>query len=141
MIRGHTQGQYDLAIRTLMWVTYAHRPLNIHELRHALAIRISERHFDEDNLPSVKSVLKCCSGLIVMDHQSLEVRLVHFTLQDYVQSQARCLFTDAEIAIALTCLTYMMLEIDVEEEVSPRRISATRGSNTPQPLHLSTFPF
>ena len=110
IIRSQTPGQYNLAIRALMWVTYAQRPLHIHELRHALATTISDRYFDNDNLPSVKSVLKCCSGLILMDNQSLEVRLVHFTLQHYVQAQTQSLFPDAETLITQTCLTYMLFE-------------------------------
>lgn len=95
-----------------MWVTYAQRPLHIHELRHALATSISDRYFDNDNLPSIKSVLKCCSGLILMDKQSLEVRLVHFTLQNYVQSQTLSMFPEAEIVITQTCLTYMLFKFE-----------------------------
>lgn len=124
-----------------MWVTYAHRPLRIHELRHALAVRTSERYFDNDNLPSLRSILKCCSGLILLDHQSLEVRLVHFTLQHYVQSQARSLFPDAEIAISQTCLTYMLFEVDMNEQVSASAKQRFSGFKSSSASTFEHFPF
>lgn len=119
-----------------MWLAHARRTLTIHELSHALATRISERYFDNDNLPSFKSILKCCSGLIVMDNQSLEVRLVHFTLQNYMQSQAQSLFPNLESVITRTCLTYMLFKFDTDEGTSAqanKRFSGFKRSS------LSTF--
>ena len=46
-----------LAMATLMWVCHAERPLQVDELRHALAVEIGETDFDSENAPSIGALL------------------------------------------------------------------------------------
>jgi ankyrin repeat protein len=108
-------GQRDLAMKSLLWITYAKRQLCITELRCALGTRITDRCFDEDNMPTSKSILKSCSELISTENDSSELRLVHYTLQHYIRNQCQSFFSHAESLITQTCLTYLLFDVKVED--------------------------
>ena len=57
-----------MAMRTLLLLTYARRPLTVDELRHALAVEADEQDekFDPDNVPEMEDVLPSCAGLVVV---------------------------------------------------------------------------
>ena len=93
-----------------MWIAYGRRPLHVDELRHALAIQIGDLEFDEDNIPSSKIIVESCSGLVTIDHVSLSVRLVHYTLQDYIQDQRHNSVMCDESSFANSCLTYLLFD-------------------------------
>lgn len=65
-----------LAMRTLLLLTYARRPLTVDELCHALAVEADEQDekFDPDNVPEMEDVLPSCAGLVVVQsrHDSPE---------------------------------------------------------------------
>ena len=67
-----------------MWVSNAERPLRIDELRHALAVEIGATDFDLENVPPQDTVLGSCLGLAVVDKETSQVRLIHYTLQEYL---------------------------------------------------------
>lgn len=116
LIRMHNQSasRRKVAMRTLMWVSRARRPLSTKELCQALATEIGESQPDEDNLLHAKHIVESCFGLIVIEEQSSTVRLVHYTLQDYLQSRYQGQSADDEIEIAKICLTYLCFdEVDV----------------------------
>lgn len=109
-------GQRDLAMNSLLWITYAKRPLSVQELRYALGTRILDQYFDEDNLPLSKLIIKSCSGLVSVENESSDIRLVHFTLQRYIQDQHHFLFSHAESFITQTCLTYLLFDLKVQSD-------------------------
>ena len=92
----------------LMWVSHAERPLKVDELRHALAVEIGSADLNTDNLPSIGTLLACCQGLVVVDKEASTIRLIHFTLQEYLRAHPE-LFGTAHSTIAETCLSYLNL--------------------------------
>jgi ankyrin repeat protein len=90
-------------------VFLAERPLTIDELRHALSIRPADDCFDEDGIPTLKSILDSCLGLVTVDECTSSLRLVHKSLQDFLERQygLGMVFQEGQKDIARTCLTYM----------------------------------
>lgn len=109
-IKNETLARRDVGLRTLMWVLRARRPLRVSELRHALGTRVGESRLDNDNLLLPRFIIECCSGLIAIDDKSSTVRLVHYTLQDYLQSVYQDRLSEDETEITKICLTYMCFE-------------------------------
>ena len=58
--------------------------LQLDELSHALAVEIGSRDLNAERIPSVETLLGCCLELIVIDMEASTVRLIHFTLQEYL---------------------------------------------------------
>lgn len=65
-----------LALKALMILTTARRPLAVDELCHALAIDLEhlEDGFDEDNIPPIDYVLTSCTGLVIVEAQPRHTR-------------------------------------------------------------------
>jgi len=95
-----------LGIAALMWTCYSERPLQEDELCHALAVEIGSPEFHAENVPSIQTLLSSCQGLIVMDKEASQVRLIHSTLQEYLLTY-HDLFDKAHLVISETCLTYL----------------------------------
>ena len=106
-IRESSVDQAELGLKVLMWLHFARRPLKLVELQHALAVENSHTEFDADNIPSKKALLDCCLGLVVVDDETLTVRFVHYTLEEYFRDNANTEFPNGCIPIAETCLTYL----------------------------------
>jgi len=98
-----------LGMQALMWVSYAERPLKAKELCHALAVELGSTNFNSGNFPSISTLLSCCQGLITVDKEASTVRLVHFTLQEYLSANPN-IFTTPHSSIAEICLTYLNSE-------------------------------
>ena len=95
-----------LGMAALMWISHAERPLKASELCHALAVEIGSSNLKTDNVPSTNTLLACCQGLVVVEKEASTVRLIHFTLQEYLRAHP-ALFGAAHSTIAETCLTYL----------------------------------
>jgi len=95
-----------LGMASLMWISHSERPFRAEELCHALAIEIESTNYNPDNISSIWTVLSCCQGLVVVDKEGSAVRLVHFTLHEYLTSHPD-LFRSPHAVIAKTCLTYL----------------------------------
>ncbi|KAL2399710.1 Ankyrin-1 [Exophiala dermatitidis] len=100
----------DLAFRTLMWLSHAKRPLTVAELQHALALRLEDRDVDRDNFPSLKTLVDCCCGLVEVDRQGSTIRLVHYSLEEYLRGHDHGLFANADLQITRICLKYLTFE-------------------------------
>jgi len=95
-----------LGMAALMWISHSERPLKVQELCHALGVEIGAADLDGDNAPSIGTLLACCQGLVAVDKETSTVRLIHFTLQQYLQAHPE-LFNGAHATIAETCLSYL----------------------------------
>ena len=95
-----------LGVAALMWISHAERPLTADELCHALAIEIGSPNLNTDNIPSIGTLLTCCQGLVVVEKEASTVRLIHFTLQEYLRAHPD-LFGPTHSTIAEICLTYL----------------------------------
>jgi len=69
---------------------------------HAVAVKIGSTDINTNNVPSIQTVLGCCQGLAVVDKRSSTIRLIHFTLKEYLSRHAD-LFDGAHSKIAETC--------------------------------------
>ena len=95
-----------LGLKVLMWVLYSERPLRAEELCHALGVEIGSADLDPENIPSLQTLLSSCLGLVTVEATSSVVRLVHFTLQEYLLRD-QILSHNPHSAIAEICLTYL----------------------------------
>jgi len=98
-----------LGMEALMWISHTERPLSADELCHALAIELGSTEFNGDNVPSMSTLVGCCQGLITVDEEASTVRLIHFTLQEYL-STSREIFSTPHSTMAEICLTYLNSE-------------------------------
>ena len=108
-IKAQNGDKSRLGMAALMWISHAERPLKAEELCHALAIELGSRDFNVDNLPSISTLVSCCQGLITVDKEASTVRLIHFTLQEYLSAHPD-IFSRPHAAIAEVCLTYLNSE-------------------------------
>ena len=95
-----------LGLKVLMWALYAERPLRAQELCHALGVEIGSTDLDLENVPALRTLLSSCLGLVTVEASSSTVRLVHFTLQEYLL-RGPVLFNSPHATIAEVCLTYL----------------------------------
>lgn len=106
-IKKQNMDEVMLAERILSWVSYAFRPLDVLELRHALAVSPGEDEFDAANMPDEEDLTTVCAGLVLIEQGSNTVRLCHYTAQDYLEQIRDTAFVDARHLVAATCLTYL----------------------------------
>ena len=105
-IKAQDEERAILAMAALMWICYSERPLQADELCQALAVEIGETDFDPENIPSIGTLLDYCQGLITVDAEASTVRLIHYTVQEYLCSRPG-LFSKPHSILAETCLTYL----------------------------------
>ncbi|KAK3167680.1 hypothetical protein OEA41_010807 [Lepraria neglecta] len=86
MKRTHAQERDDvqLAKKILMWISCAIRPFTVLEIRHALVIEPDTRELDE-TVPDEDIVISVCAGLVTIDQETDDIRLVHYTTQEYLE--------------------------------------------------------
>jgi len=105
-IKGQGEEEARLGMATLMWISHSERPLKVDELCQALGVEIGSPDLDSDDVPSIGTLLACCQGLVIVDKMASTVRLIHFTLQEYLRAHPE-LFGSAHSAMAETCLSYL----------------------------------
>ena len=95
-----------LGMDVLMWASHAERPLHVDELCHALGVEEGSREWNTQNIPAIETLLECSLGLVTVEKSSSTVRLVHYTLQEYLSHNPN-LFPKPHSVIAEVCLTYL----------------------------------
>ncbi|KAL6230209.1 hypothetical protein BDW75DRAFT_76984 [Aspergillus navahoensis] len=110
----------EKAKKIIAWIHLAERPLTVDELLCSLAIRDGETFLDHSGIPIRKTLLKCCHGLAVIDQETSTVRLVHYSLQEYLTRQERMFgLTKAHwhSKIAQTCLIFLRFPSERAEQI------------------------
>ena len=120
-IKAQKGSRSRLGMNALIWVSNSERPLRASELCHALGVGIGSTDLDVENVPTIRTLMGCSLGLITVEASSSIVRLVHFTLQEYLSSNPN-LFQSPHSMIAEVCLTY--LNFRCVRELSPTLRSA-----------------
>jgi len=111
-----------LGMGALMWICHAEEPLSAKVLCHALAIELGSTDFNAGNIPSIMTLLACCQGLIIVDKEESRMRLIHFTLREYLSAHPD-IFDRPHSEIAEICLTYLncqqvkTLSVDTEADL------------------------
>ncbi|KAH7156643.1 hypothetical protein EDB81DRAFT_867642 [Dactylonectria macrodidyma] len=92
-IENQDEGDRELAVQVLAWISHAVRPLTVRELQHALAVQPGDLDMDEDDLVYAETLVAVCAGLVSVDQQSGTVRFVHYTTEQYFERRRRELFS------------------------------------------------
>jgi len=121
-IKGQGGEKARLGMAALMWISHSERPLEADELCHALAVEIGSSNFNSGNIPSIRTLLACCQGLVAVDKETSTIRLIHFTLQEHLRAQPE-LFVTAHSTMAETCLSYL----------NSHQVKALSASPSPDP--------
>ena len=119
-----------LALKIFSWILYAKRPLQMLELREAIAIREGDTGLNEDDLMSDDEIVELCGSLVSFDASGV-VTFSHITVQEFLKLSHWSELLD-ESVIAKACLIYILF--DVFEE----GFGADEASFT-QRLHQSPF--
>ncbi|KAJ7193742.1 ankyrin repeat-containing domain protein [Mycena pura] len=114
-ITSQSHDERQLAHLVLTWVANVKRPLSIRELQEALAIEPNTTAHNSNNVLDIEFILSVCAGLITVDESTVdgkpsEVRLIHYTTQEYLDSIQLQDFPKAHTEIVSRCLTYMSYE-------------------------------
>ncbi|KAK7052771.1 ANK-REP-region domain-containing protein [Favolaschia claudopus] len=102
-INTQAEGFQKLAQTTLMWISNALRPLSVAELCQILAVEPGDTSLNPDKVPHIETILTACAGLVTVDIELSVVRVVHYTAQDWLETQ----FPDGHKEIALTSFQYL----------------------------------
>ena len=97
----------ELALKTLEWIFLAKRPFSTKELCQGLSVRSGDVCVDEDGYPLPKHMVDYCLGLVALDEASGNIRLVHFTVQEYLNSEATKVFASLGDGLTRACLTFL----------------------------------
>ncbi|KAJ7591920.1 ankyrin repeat-containing domain protein [Mycena floridula] len=130
----------QLAHRVFLWLAFAKRALTLLELRHALAVSEGMDEMELDALiQDGEFVASVCGGLVVIEEvrDGSFPRLVHYTTKEYFELKVTTLFPDAQLSLAMTCLTYLSfktfdttdLEIEREKRILFRYTSKYWGDH------------
>jgi len=93
-------------MEALMWISRCERPLGSQELCHALGVELGAEDLSTQNVPSMDTILGCTLGLVIIDQKASTPRLLHLTLQEYLE-QYPILPVTAHSMMAEICLTYL----------------------------------
>ena len=138
-LQRQSRSRSQLGLNTLMWISHAKRPLRVEELQQALAIDPEDTSLDADNYASVKHMVECCLGLATIDEESSSIRLVHYSVQEYLQEHKAKIFPDAEQAITETCLTFLSFSDFADGIRSRLTLFDTRIRNYPFLMYAAQF--
>jgi len=115
IIRAKAQGgtRYELAKKILTWITYARRPLTVRELQYAISRGTTidgttEETAGDNSLPSQEVMISVCMGLVNYEEESKQLRLVHYTAQEYFLEKPDVLSADANAELATSCVNYLI---------------------------------
>ena len=136
-IEDEPRNRRRVATEALMWVCHARRPLHVDELCHALATKLGDTELDQDDLLPPRAVVESCSGLLVLDDESSTIRLVHYTLKDFLQSRGAQSLRQEETYITQVLLTYLCFDEDSDMTTKETQIG-DNGSNIDE--ELLTYP-
>jgi len=113
-----------LGLKVLMWAVYSERPLRVEELCHALGVGMGSTDLDHENIPTLRTLVSSCVGLVTVEASSSTFRLVHFTLQEHLLRDPT-LFHSPHSTIAEVCLTYLNFESVRDLPPIPRSVRST----------------
>ncbi|OAP57703.1 hypothetical protein AYL99_08441 [Fonsecaea erecta] len=106
-IHNQDEDQVVLAHKVLWWISYSPRPLTVTELQHALAVEPGDDDLDEDGIYDKEFMVSVCAGLVTVDEESDQIRLVHYTAESYFHRVRTSMFPEGPSSIIKACFTYL----------------------------------
>ncbi|KAF4959533.1 hypothetical protein FGADI_1600 [Fusarium gaditjirri] len=82
-LREQHQNASDLAFRVLAWICCTGWKLRAGAIQYGLALREGDTTFHEDGIVDQKLLLSVCCGLVEIPKGSREIRLAHYTTEDF----------------------------------------------------------
>ena len=131
MKRIKQQPTEKLALRVLLWIVCAARPLRLKELQHAIAVdelEADDRSVPEEVLTLPSIFINACAGMVKIDEASNIIGLVHKTTQEYFDKNRPKFFPDGQSDIGTRCLKYLSLEVFSEGACSTKELYERRLS-------------
>lgn len=100
----------ELARKILICVTFSFRPLSVEEIRHAVAVDRDTEDIDpEYDLDDPDLMISVCAGLVTLDMQNQNIRMVHYTMQTFLESLDNGFLSSPHTFLASCCLSYLKL--------------------------------
>jgi hypothetical protein len=87
-IRRGPKRNVELALRTLSWLSHAKTTLKVEELRIAVSIEKDQPSLNPESLLTAERLADLCAGLVIIETSSMDVRLAHYTTQEYLMRKA-----------------------------------------------------
>lgn len=113
-IRRQPPEHSEVAMQVLKVIFGATRPLEVDEVRHALATQPWGAELDFEALIDDVDLLSVTAGLVITyqddDHHQKLFRLVHYTLQQYLETNQDVLFPDLASYMATRCVSYLSFD-------------------------------
>lgn len=109
-IRDQAEEDVNLANRIILWVLRAFRPMKLTELQQALAVAPGESELDESAIIDEDLLLSVCAGLVIVERESNNVCLVHYSAKQYFDWNQPGDISGADLYMAKTCLTYLLFD-------------------------------
>lgn len=102
------QEEEEFTSRIMIWILRALRPLEIGEIRQALAVTRGATLLNPAAIVDEETLLSVCGGLLVSDGKTSHVHLIHYTAQEYFEKRQDVVM--AHSYITGICLTYLLSE-------------------------------
>ncbi|KAL9620028.1 MAG: hypothetical protein Q9160_005406 [Pyrenula sp. 1 TL-2023] len=122
----------ELAHRAINWIVNAERPLQSAELTQAFAVESGDEELDEEGIIHVSTLLRVCTGLVVLDQTHDTLALVHTSAYEFFDARDNQVATATHEDIATTSLVYLSLR--------PFRVGPCK-SHGEMSKRLQQFPF
>lgn len=114
-----------LAQKVFKWATVAKRPLNVEELKEAVAIEPGDKSWDEAKFPHEDLMFESCRGLIIKDEDDGTAHFAHHTVRQYLTggltTKVDPLFeisvADADLLAGQACVAYLTFS-DFETQIT-----------------------
>lgn len=126
--------------RILELFTIAQRPLNVNEIQEALSVIPGNTTWNRSTmLKNVLSTLACCGSLLDIDEEDFTIRLVHYSVKQYLiagtEVPASAAFNASQanrnvLDIILTRLNYGVFGTEVSRKVFSRMENGTTPYRT-----------
>jgi len=125
-----------LARQLLSWISFAKRPLKLSVVQDAIAamsLEPEEGYFDLESLPEEDILLAVCAGIVTFEKESTNIRLVHYTTQEFFERRRDTVFPDGQIGIARACIRYMTLKDFLD--LTPEEFPSTTIKDLPDTIY------
>ncbi|EWZ86563.1 hypothetical protein FOWG_10125 [Fusarium oxysporum f. sp. lycopersici MN25] len=99
----------ELAKHVFTWAVNAKVGLTVDQVRDSFALQKSQGTQYQDSRPPRDAILSSCAGLIVEDHETKTLRLVHESLKNHLQRH-EVFYKHPDLTISKICLTSLLLK-------------------------------
>ncbi|KAF3903201.1 Ankyrin-1 [Dactylellina cionopaga] len=108
--KGQEKDRSEVAMKILMLLSFALRPLKLGEIQHALLtteVEEGDTGIDRSDLYDKELLFTICAGIITLENETSSVRFVHHTAETYFESRRTGLFANAHTELTTVCITYL----------------------------------